>query len=82
MRCAGPQSVGAAGWEENLATHPLHTGFASRHRGVVPAWWQAQPWPRLQGWLAQWQASSLLASVMEKYPAWMDGEVGITFPPA
>lgn len=29
-------SVGAAGWEENRATHPLHTGFASRHQGVVP----------------------------------------------
>ena len=35
-RAAGAWSVGAAGWEENRATHPLHTGFASRHQGVVP----------------------------------------------
>ena len=56
--------------------------FVRQFAGVDPAWWQAQPWPHLQAWLAQWQASSLLASVMEKYPAWMDGEVGITFPPA
>ena len=56
--------------------------FVRQFAGVDAAWWQAQPWPRLQAWLAQWQASSLLASVMEKYPAWVDGEAGITFPPA
>lgn len=56
--------------------------FVRQFAGVDPAWWQAQPWLRLQAWLAQWQASSLLASVMEKYPAWVDGEAGITFSPA
>ena len=88
----------AARWlgtlEARLNQHPFLFGdhyaladmaiapFVRQFAGVDSAWWQAQPWPHLQAWLAQWQASSLLASVMEKYPAWMDGEVGITFPPA
>jgi glutathione S-transferase len=33
-------------------------------------WFSAQPWPRLVGWLARFEASALYASVMEKHSAW------------
>ena len=94
----GYERAQAARWlgtlEVRLNEHPFLFGehcaladmaiapFVRQFAGVDPAWWQAQPWLRLQAWLAQWQASSLLASVMEKYPAWVDGQAGITFPPA
>lgn len=34
------------------------------------AWFAAQPWPRAQAWLTAFEASSLLARVMEKHPPW------------
>lgn len=33
-------------------------------------WFAAQPWPRLQRWLADFEGSALYASVMEKHPPW------------
>lgn len=54
--------------------------FVRQFAGIDAAWWAAQPWPRLQAWLSQWQASELFASVMRKLPAWQDGTVGVRFP--
>lgn len=54
--------------------------FVRQFAGIDAEWWAAQPWPRLQAWLAQWQASDLLASVMHKLPAWVDGTAGVLFP--
>ncbi len=34
-------------------------------------WFAVQPWPRLQGWLAAFEASALYAGVMQKHAAWM-----------
>ena len=34
------------------------------------AWFAAQPWPRLQAWLAVFEASSLYAGVMGKHTPW------------
>ena len=34
------------------------------------AWFSAQPWPRLQLWLAEFEASALYQSVMEKHAPW------------
>ena len=56
--------------------------FARQFAGIDADWWAAQPWPCLQAWLAQWQASDLLASVMHKLPAWVDGTEGVLFPHA
>ena len=53
----------------DMAIAPLVRQFAA----IDAVWWAAQPWPHLQAWLAQWQASALLASVMQKWPAWVDG---------
>jgi glutathione S-transferase len=33
-------------------------------------WFAAQPWPRLQGWLAAFESSALYVGVMEKHPPW------------
>lgn len=54
--------------------------FVRQFAGIDPAWWPAQPWPHLQAWLAHWQASELLESVMHKLPAWVDGTEGVLFP--
>lgn len=59
----------------DMASAPFVRQFA----GIDADWWAAQPWPRLQAWLAQWQASDLLASVMHKLPAWVDGTEGVVF---
>lgn len=78
--------------EERLAQHPHLFGthatladmaiapFVRQFAGIDLVWWSAQPWPHLQAWLAQWQASDLLASVMHKLPAWVDGTDGVVFP--
>lgn len=54
--------------------------FVRQFAGIDASWWSAQPWPHLQAWLAQWQCSALLASVMHKLPAWVDGTEGVAFP--
>ncbi|MBY0410170.1 MAG: glutathione S-transferase [Burkholderiaceae bacterium] len=54
--------------------------FVRQFAAIDTVWWAAQPWPHLQAWLVQWQASDLLASVMHKLPAWVDGTVGVVFP--
>lgn len=46
--------------------------FVRQFAGIDADWWTAQPWPRLQAWLATWQASSLLGSVMQKQPPWVE----------
>lgn len=54
--------------------------FVRQFAGIDADWWTAQPWPRLQAWLAQWQASALFGQVMPKLPAWVDGTQGVPFP--
>ncbi|MDD2546940.1 MAG: glutathione S-transferase [Burkholderiaceae bacterium] len=56
--------------------------FVRQFAGIDADEWKAQPWPRLQDWLARWQASPLLASVMHKLPAWVEGTEGVKFPHA
>jgi len=80
------------GLEGRLTRHPFLFGnhaaladmaiapFVRQFAGIDTDWWEAQPWPHLQNWLAQWQASDLFASVMHKLPAWVDGTVGVPFP--
>lgn len=90
------ERAAAAAWlsalNHRLATHPHLFGahaaladmaiapFVRQFAGIDSAWWQAQPWPHLQAWLAHWQASPLLESVMHKWPAWVDGTPGVPFP--
>lgn len=54
--------------------------FVRQFAGIDADWWAAQPWPKLQGWLALWQASALFEGVMPKLDAWVDGTQGVVFP--
>lgn len=71
-----PYLFGAHAALADMATAPFVRQFA----GIDADWWAAQPWPRLQAWLAHWQSSPLLTSVMHKLPAWEDGTLGVDFP--
>lgn len=80
------------GLEVRLTPHPFLFGghaaladmaiapFVRQFAGIDPTWWDAQPWPKLQVWLAQWQASNLFESVMHKLPPWADGTESVMFP--
>jgi glutathione S-transferase len=71
-----PHLFGAHAALADMAIAPFVRQFA----GIDASWWDAQPWPHLQAWLAAWNASALLASVMHKLPAWVDGTPGVAFP--
>ena len=62
----------------DIAIAPFVRQFAQ----VDAAWFVAQPWPRLQVWLAAQLDAPLFARVMEKYPPWRTGGRGVEFPPA
>ena len=55
--------------------------FVRQFAHTDPAWFALQPWPHLQAWLVQWEASGLFAQVMEKYAPWQPGAPGIAFGP-
>ena len=46
--------------------------FVRQFAHTDAAWFAAQPWPRLQAWLAQFEASALFASVMGKHAVWQE----------
>ncbi|WP_332777845.1 glutathione S-transferase [Polaromonas sp.] len=50
----------------DMALLPFVRQFAHTDK----AWFAAQPWPRLQAWLAGFEASTLYQSVMEKHAPW------------
>jgi glutathione S-transferase len=62
----------------DMAAAPFVRQFAH----VDTDWFAAQPWPRLQAWLADWEASEALAQVMHKYQAWQAGAPAQRFPTA
>jgi glutathione S-transferase len=67
----------SASWAD-MAVLPFVRQFAH----TDAAWFEAQAWPRLRGWLTRWEASSFFQSVMEKYPPWSSAQAGVVFPPA
>lgn len=50
----------------DMAILPFVRQFAHTDAG----WFAAQPWPRLQAWLAAFEGSELYAGVMEKHLPW------------
>lgn len=44
--------------------------FVRQFAHTDPGWFAAQAWPRLQGWLADFEASALYTGVMEKHAPW------------
>ena len=66
--------------ERTALTDAAIAPFVRQFAGVDAAWFAIQPWPRLREWLAAWEASDAFAAVMQRYPAWKSGDVGVTFP--
>jgi glutathione S-transferase len=46
--------------------------FVRQFAHTDPAWFAAQPWPRLIGWLSDFENSPAYAQVMAKHPVWQD----------
>ncbi len=46
--------------------------FVRQFAHTDPAWFAAQPWPRLIGWLSDFENSPAFAQVMSKHPTWQD----------
>ncbi|MES2582368.1 MAG: glutathione S-transferase [Pseudomonadota bacterium] len=42
-------------------------------------WFDSQPWPALRQWLAAFEASDRYACVMDKVPAWAEGQTPLLF---
>ncbi|MBC7648901.1 MAG: glutathione S-transferase [Vitreoscilla sp.] len=47
--------------------------FVRQFAHTDAAWFAAQPWPRLQGWLVGFEGSDLFLGVMGKHTAWVSG---------
>jgi glutathione S-transferase len=46
--------------------------FVRQFAHTNPAWFAAQPWPRLIDWLAVFESSEAFAQIMTKHAAWQD----------
>jgi len=53
--------------------------FVRQFAFIDKAWFDAQPWPSLQGWLERFLASDRFAHIMEKYPQWQPGDPPVAF---
>ena len=70
-------SLGYSGWGlADAAVAP----FVRQWAHTDAAWFAAQPWPVLQRWLADFEASASFARVMGKFPAWVAGTDRVQFP--
>lgn len=54
--------------------------FVRQFAFIDKAWFDAQPWPNLQGWLDRFLMSRAFGSIMTKYPKWEEGDPLILFP--
>jgi UPF0176 protein len=71
-----PYLFGNHGALADMAIAPFVRQFAI----TDSEWFNAQPWPYLQRWLENWLNSDLYARIMQKYPQWISGDAGVTFP--
>lgn len=60
----------------DLAILPFVRQFA--HTDI--AWWDAQPYPHAQNWLATFKESDRFAAIMGKYTPWKSGDDTVVFP--
>ena len=54
--------------------------FVRQFAHTDPAWFEAQPWPNLQAWLTQFEASPLFVRAMPKFAPWAPGQPPRLFP--
>ncbi|MEM5472875.1 glutathione S-transferase [Hoeflea sp. AS60] len=70
---------------EWIFDHPTLSDFAilpfvRQFAFIDKDWFDAQPWPSLQGWLERFLASERFDQIMKKYPQWHDGDPPVCFP--
>lgn len=73
---------GANSWifgRETIADHAI-LPFVRQFAFIDKPWFDAQPWPSLQAWLARYLASEAFGAIMPKYDQWVEGEAGVSFP--
>lgn len=61
----------------DIALFPFIRQFAA----IDPAWFAAQPVPRLQAWLERHATSDLFAAIMPKFVPWAVGDLPVLFGP-
>ena len=74
--------IGDGAWifdRETLADHAI-LPFVRQFAFIDKPWFDAQPWPSLQGWLERYLASAAFGAIMLKYAQWAEGEAGVSFP--
>jgi glutathione S-transferase len=77
-RLAGaPYLTGETRALTDMALFPFIRQFAA----IDPAWFAAQPLPRLQAWLEGLLASDLFAAIMPKFAPWTAGDPPVLFEP-
>ncbi|UWR35165.1 glutathione S-transferase [Sulfitobacter sp. W027] len=54
--------------------------FVRQFAFIDRAWFGAQDWPAVRGWLDRFLESSRFESVMDKYPQWQPGDALVSFP--
>lgn len=54
--------------------------FVRQFAQTDSTWFDAQPWPRLQAWLAAFIGSDRYAQTMQKFPQWVTGSPCVHFP--
>jgi glutathione S-transferase len=72
-----PWLGGAACGLTDIALFPFIRQFAA----IDPAWFAAQPLPRLQDWLERLCASDLFAAIMPRFAPWTVGDTPLYFGP-
>jgi glutathione S-transferase len=65
--------------QEGLADNAI-LPFVRQFAFIDKDWFDAQPWPNLQSWLERFLASPRFAAIMDKYPAWKEGDAATFFP--
>lgn len=54
--------------------------FVRQFAFIDKAWFDAQAWPNLQGWLERFLTSKGFEAMMLKYPPWKEGDAPVSFP--
>lgn len=64
---------------ESLADNAI-LPFVRQFAFIDKEWFDAQPWPNLQAWLARFLASPRFETMMVKYAQWQEGDAPVLFP--
>lgn len=73
---ASPYLAGKTCGFTDIAIFPFVRQFAATDAD----WFAAQPWPRLQQWLAKLSLGDMFIHIMTRYPQWKQGDPPTHFP--